>query len=99
MSSITEALENLQNYIDGASTPNATRRPMLSLHNIVATSTACVTTYSDLEFVVRDCVSVNRRMNRMKWLIIGSNVGELKHRLQEHKLSLMLMLMLMILQR
>jgi hypothetical protein len=97
LDSITAALESLQTYIDGAATPNASGRSMLSLRNIVATLTACVTTYSDLELVVRKCVGADGEVNRVKWMINESEIGELVQRLQAHKLSLTLMLM--ILQR
>jgi hypothetical protein len=91
MTSITAALERLQTYIMGASTTNAGRRSLLSLRNIVATLTACVTTYSDLEKVV-DCCIQDGKVKRVKWLISEGEIGELPQRVQAHKLSLTLML-------
>ena len=91
MNSITSALEQLQVYLMGAYRTNAARRSMLSLRNIVATLTACVTTYSDLEFLVRKCMS-DGKVKAFKWVMNESDVGGLLDRVQAHKLSLVFML-------
>jgi hypothetical protein len=91
MNSITAALERLQAYLIGASQASVSRRLMLSLRNIVATLTACVTTYSDLELVVSKCVEAGK-VQRMKWMINEGEIVELVQRVQAHKLSLTLML-------
>jgi hypothetical protein len=56
MNSVTAALEHLQRYLLGTSTTNVERRSLLSLRNIIATLTMCVTTYPNLERVVRKCI-------------------------------------------
>ncbi|KAJ4347817.1 uncharacterized protein N0V89_009187 [Didymosphaeria variabile] len=91
MNSITSALERLQVYLMGAYKTNAARRSMLSLRNIVATLTACVTTYSDLEHVVKKCVD-DGKVKKFKWTMNEGDVGELLGRAQAHKLSLVFML-------
>jgi hypothetical protein len=91
MNSITAALERLQVYLMGAYKTSVARRSMLSLRNIVATLTACVTTYSDLEHVVGGCVSEGQ-VKSFKWVMNEGDVGELLGRVQAHKLSLVFML-------
>lgn len=91
MNSITTALERLQTYLVGASTTDVARRSLVSLRNIVATLTACVTTYSDLERIVGKCLE-DGKVKKMKWLINEGDIGELVHRVQGHKSSLTLML-------
>ena len=63
----------------------------MSLKNIIATLTACVTTYSDLERIVGKCVE-GGKVKRMRWLINEGEIAELIQRVQAHKLSLTLML-------
>jgi len=91
MNSVTAALGQLQVYIAGTSETHVARRSLLSLRNIIATLTACVTTYSDLEKIVGDCVDAGH-VNRVKWLVYEGDIGELVQRVQAHKLSLTLML-------
>ncbi|KAF2825015.1 hypothetical protein CC86DRAFT_50136 [Ophiobolus disseminans] len=91
MTSVTAALERLQTYIMGASTSDVARRSLLSLRNIIATLTACVTTYSDLERIVTSCV-IDGKVKTSKWLINESDIMELVQRVQAHKSSLTLML-------
>ncbi|KAJ4301843.1 hypothetical protein N0V90_003939 [Kalmusia sp. IMI 367209] len=85
INSISAALEQLQIYLIGASKANAARRPLLSLHNIVATLTACVTTYSDLERVVgnESMQEAESSMHRLIALVedVVANNSDLKHRL------------------
>jgi hypothetical protein len=91
VNSITLALERLQVYVMGAVNANVAWRTMLSLRNIVATLTACVVTYSDLERVVNKCVDEGK-VKRVKWLINEGEIVELVQRAQSHKLSVTLML-------
>ena len=91
MNSITSALEQLQIYLMGAYKTNAIRRSMINLRNIVATLTSCVTTYSDLEFMVNKCMS-NGEVKKFKWVINESDIEGLLNRVQAHKLSLVFML-------
>jgi hypothetical protein len=91
MNSVTVARERLQNYISGAMTSSVARRSLLSLQNIMATLTACVITYSDLERVVRNCMDGDE-VKRLKWVVNESDIGELLQRVQSHKLSLVVML-------
>lgn len=91
MNSVTAALERLQAYVMGAANANVARRSMLSLRNIVATLTACVTTYSDLELVLNKCVDEGK-VKKVKWLLNEGDIVALVQRVQAHKLSLMLML-------
>ena len=91
MNSITAALEQLQIYLMGAYKTNAIRRSMINLRNIVATLTACVKTYSDLEFMVNKCMS-NGEVKKFKWVINESDIEGLFNRVQAHKLSLVFML-------
>jgi hypothetical protein len=91
MNSITAALERLQVYITSPANANVARSMMVSLRNIVATLTACVITYSDLERVVNKCVDEGK-VKRVKWLINEGEIVELVQRAQSHKLSLTLML-------
>jgi len=92
MNSITAALGHLQTYLTGALSSNVARRSMLSLRNIVATLTACVTTYSELEMVVMNCFREDGQARQVKWAINEGHIVELVQRVQAHKLSLTLML-------
>lgn len=91
MNSVTAALDRLQTYLMGASKTNIARRSLLSLNNIIATLTACVTTYSDLDHVVSKCVE-RGEVKRMRWLVNEAEITELVGRVQSHKVSLTLML-------
>lgn len=92
INSVTAALERLQSYLLGTSTTSIERRSLITLRNIVATLTACVTTYSDLERVVGRCVDEEGKFKRIKWLFNESDIAEVLQRLQGHKSSLTLML-------
>ncbi|KAH5690376.1 hypothetical protein HBI44_173310 [Parastagonospora nodorum] len=92
MQSIIAALTQLQTYLTGATTSNGARRSMLTLRNISATLTACVTTYSDLEDVVSRCVLDGGKVSRPKWVMYEGQIDVLVQRMQAHKLSLTLML-------
>lgn len=93
LNSVTAALEQLQIYLMGAERTNVARRTLLSLRNIVATLTACVKTYSDLEIMVFKCLDdQTRQVKRIKWLINEADINELTQRVQGHKSSLTLML-------
>lgn len=92
INSITAALCQLQTYLASALTSNIARRSMLSLRNIVATLTACVTTYSELEIVVLKCFRKDEQARQVKWAINETHIMDLVQRVQAHKLSLMLML-------
>lgn len=94
MNSVTSALERLQAYLMGASRSSVARRSLLSLRNIVATLTACVTTYSDLERVMQKCVS-NGEVWRAMWIFHETEVIDLLQRVQAHKLSLTFMLIIL----
>ena len=91
MQSTTAALEQMQVYLIGVSKTNAARRAMLSLRSIVTSLTACVTTYSDLERVVNNCVN-NGQVYRVKWIYYEDEIVELVQKVRGHKLSLVLML-------
>jgi hypothetical protein len=93
LNSVTAALERLEIYLMGAERTNVARRSLLSLRNIVATLTACVKTYSDLEIMVIKCLdNKTRQVERIKWLINEADINELTQRVQGLKSSLTLML-------
>lgn len=91
VNSISAALTQLQLYLIGAVDSDVARRSLVSLNNLVATLTACVTTYSDLERIVGNCSS-RGRVNKLKWLYYEGEIAKLLQRVQVHKSSLLLML-------
>lgn len=95
LNDITSALKQLQTYLIGAEKTDIARRSLLSLRNIVATLTGCVTTYSELEEIVRKCTSngeVSGVIERAKWVFYEHEIDGVVRRLQNHKASLTLML-------
>jgi hypothetical protein len=92
LNSIAAALQQLQTYVLNAAGAPSARRSMLSLNNIIATLTACVTTYSDLDSVVQKCLDKHGSVRRAKWIINETEIVELVQRVQAHKSSLTLML-------
>src|SRR5882762_1114037 len=87
LNDITSALEQLQTYLIGAEKADIARRLLLSLRNIVATLTGCVTTYSELEEIVRKCTSngeVSGVIKRAKWVFYEHEIDEMVRRLQNH---------------
>jgi hypothetical protein len=91
MQSTKAALEQVQIYVIDGPTPLFARRDMLSLHNLVTTLTACVTTYSDLERVVNKCIS-DGKVRRVRWIYHENEIEEIVQKVQHHKLSFTFML-------
>lgn len=92
---IQHALELLQKYLIGAENLDSSRKSLLSLRNIVATLTGCVTTYSKLEEIVRKCTStgeISGVISRAKWALHEEEIDRMVGRLRDHKLSMILML-------
>jgi len=68
---------------------------MLSLTEIVATLTGCVTTYSEVERLVVKCTTegeITGKIESAKWVFYERDIEKVVARLQSHKLSLVFML-------
>ncbi|KAH0425952.1 hypothetical protein CcaCcLH18_10656 [Colletotrichum camelliae] len=91
---ISAALGSLQSFVTGRAQASAERGGLILLEHVLTTLTGCVTTYSDLQFIV-DGLKIDEHMglvDRAKWMMQESSIGVLVGRLQNHKASLTLML-------
>lgn len=91
---ISAALGSLQSFVTGHAQASAERGGLILLEHVLTTLTGCVTTYSDLQFIV-DGLKIDEHMglvDRAKWMMQESSIGVLVGRLQNHKASLTLML-------
>ncbi|EQB51669.1 hypothetical protein CGLO_08766 [Colletotrichum gloeosporioides Cg-14] len=91
---ISAALGSLQSFVTGRVRASAERGGLILLQHVLTTLTGCVTTYSDLQYIV-DGLRIDDHMglvDRAKWMMQESSISVLVQRLQNHKASLTLML-------
>jgi len=95
LNDIRSALEQLQTYLVGVEKADMARRELLTIKNIIATLTGCVTTYSELEEIVRKCTNnkeISGVIKRAKWVLNEGKINMIVGKLQNHKASLTFML-------
>ncbi|KAI0099888.1 hypothetical protein GGR51DRAFT_564531 [Nemania sp. FL0031] len=91
---ISAALGQLQDFISDRRKVAAERGSLILLDQLLTTLTGCVTTYSDLQFIL-DGLKMSEDMgpfDRIKWTRQEHRLNTLCQRLQSHKSSLTLML-------
>ncbi|KAI0505200.1 hypothetical protein F5B22DRAFT_533052 [Xylaria bambusicola] len=91
---ISAALGQLQDYLSNRLKANSERGNLIMLDQLLTTLTGCVTTYSDIQFILTG-LNINedmRTFDRIRWMREESRLNTLVQRLQSHKSSLTLML-------
>ncbi|KAI0421682.1 hypothetical protein F5X98DRAFT_329061 [Xylaria grammica] len=91
---VSTALGHLQSFLRDGAEAAPERGNLILLDQVLTTLTGCVTTYSDIQFILAGLnISENTgTFNRVKWMSQESRLNTLVQRLQSHKLSLTLML-------
>ncbi|RWA04280.1 hypothetical protein EKO27_g10824 [Xylaria grammica] len=91
---VSTALGRLQSFFRDGAEAAPERGNLILLNQVLTTLTGCVTTYSDIQFILAGLnISENTgTFNRIKWMSQESRLNTLVQRLQSHKLSLTLML-------
>ncbi|KAI0973377.1 hypothetical protein F4678DRAFT_426548 [Xylaria arbuscula] len=91
---ISAALGQLQGFLSDRAKASAERGNLILLDQLLTTLTGCVTTYSDIQFILTG-LNVSEDMgafDRIKWMRQEDRLNTLVQRLQSHKSSLTLML-------
>ncbi|KAI1108996.1 hypothetical protein F5Y14DRAFT_54881 [Nemania sp. NC0429] len=91
---ISAALGHLQNYIIDRTNVTSERGSLIMLDQLLTILTGCVTTYSDIQFILMG-LNINEDMgtfDRIKWMRQEDGLNTLVKRLQSHKSSLTLIL-------
>jgi hypothetical protein len=94
---ISTALGSLQDFVSSRAKAASERGNLIQLDQLLTTLTGCVTTYSDLQFILEG-LDISEEMgtfNRIKWMRQENRLNTLVQRLQSHKSSLTLMLTIM----
>lgn len=94
---LSAALGHLQEFIGGRARGLPERGNLILLDQLLTTLTGCVTTYSDLQFIL-DSLNISEDMgafDRLKWVRQEDKINSVVQRLQSHKSSLTLMLTIM----
>ncbi len=101
MNDLTAALGHIQTYVLGAAKASPARASLILLEHVLVTLTGCVTTYSDLEDVIRglNLGSSLKVYDKLKWTVREKSISEILQRLQMHKSSLTLMMLNILLGR
>lgn len=91
---ISAALGHLQDFLVDRTNAATERRNLILLDQLLTTLTGCVTTYSDIQFILMG-LNISEDMgtfDRIKWMRQEERLNTLVQRLQSHKSSLTLML-------
>ncbi|KAI3333740.1 hypothetical protein F4824DRAFT_232537 [Ustulina deusta] len=91
---ISAALGHLQDFLGDRTKATSERGNLILLDQLLTTLTGCVTTYSDLQFILTG-LNISEDVgtfDRIKWMRQESRLNTLVQRLQSHKSSLTLML-------
>ncbi|KAI1423152.1 hypothetical protein F5Y12DRAFT_716661 [Xylaria sp. FL1777] len=91
---ISAALGHLQDFISDRTKATSERGNLILLDQLLTTLTGCVTTYSDIQFILTS-LDISEDMgtfDRIKWMRQEERLNTLVQRLQSHKSSLTLML-------
>ncbi|KAI1307103.1 hypothetical protein F5Y03DRAFT_383875 [Xylaria venustula] len=91
---ISAALGQLQGFLSDRTKANVERGNLILLDQLLTTLTGCVTTYSDIQFILTS-LNISEDMgtfDRIKWMRQEDRLNTLVQRLQSHKSSLTLML-------
>ncbi|GAW24008.1 hypothetical protein ANO14919_135870 [Xylariales sp. No.14919] len=91
---VSTTLGHLQPFLRGGAEAAPERGNLILLDQVLTTLTGCVTTYSEIQFILAGLnISENTgTFNRIKWMSQESRLNTLVQRLQSHKLSITLML-------
>ncbi|KPM44874.1 hypothetical protein AK830_g1594 [Neonectria ditissima] len=91
---ISAALGHLQDFVGGRKAATSERGSLILLDQLLTTLTGCVTTYSDLQSMLKG-LSISEdtgTFDRIKWMRQEGKLSSLVQRLQNHKSCLTLML-------
>ncbi|KAI1366498.1 hypothetical protein F5Y08DRAFT_133729 [Xylaria arbuscula] len=91
---ISAALGQLQEYLSNRLQASAERGSLIMFDQLLTTLTGCVTTYSDIQFILT-ALNISEDMtsfDRIRWMRQEDQLNTLVQRLQSHKSSLTLML-------
>ncbi|KAI1278225.1 hypothetical protein F5Y07DRAFT_361115 [Xylaria sp. FL0933] len=91
---ISAALGQLQDFLIDRTKATPERGNLILLDQLLTTLTGCVTTYSDIQFILTG-MNISEDMgafDRIKWMRHEDRLNTLVQRLQSHKSSLTLML-------
>ncbi|KAK5626586.1 hypothetical protein RRF57_002301 [Xylaria bambusicola] len=89
---ISAALGQLRDYLSNRIKTNSERGNLILLDQLLTTLTGCVTTYSDIQFILTG-LNINedmRAFDRIRWMREEGRLNTLVQRLQSHKSSLTL---------
>ncbi|EON61976.1 hypothetical protein W97_01194 [Coniosporium apollinis CBS 100218] len=93
LSALTVSLGHMQTYVLGAAQVSPARASLILLKHMLVTLTGCVTTYSELETVMKGLsVGSSKVYVRLRWTMREKYIPDILWRLQMHKSSLALML-------